>query len=332
MTKFFTSFALLLVLCGGTLRAQDIHFSQFYAEPWYLNPAKTGFFPGNFRLSGAYRNQWGHITSPFRTFSASGELGWEWKGASKDIFGIGMHAFSDRSGDGNYTINNVGFSTAYNFGLDRFHMHFLGIGGGVNYVTHGFDPTHLRFDDEWTGVGTQESYTTNKTSYVDFSGGIEYNCVFSDKFNINFGWAAHHINEPRVTYTADATSKVYARNSVNFGATYTIRNKYQFYPRLLFSKQGPHTEINTGTFMKVRLDKSRKEAYALYLGSWYRWNDAIIPVARFDINDLSIGLSYDVNVSNLYTVSNGHGGTELTLLYTGGLPNMSKRRVNCPKF
>ena len=332
MTRNFTIALLCLICSAAGVKAQDIHFSQYYAEPWFLNPAKTGFFPGNYRLSGAYRNQWGHITSPFRTFSASGELGWEWKGASKDVFGIGAHAYSDRSGDGNFTVSNFGLASAYNFGLDRFQTQFLGFGVGANYCVSSFDPTKLRFDSEWTGVGSQENYTSQSASYVDFSGGVEYNFIPSDEFALNVGWAMHHINQPDITFLGSSESVIYRKNTLNIGATYTIKNKYQFYPRLLFAKQGPHTEINTGTFMKVKLDKARKESYALYLGAWYRWNDAIIPVARFDIRDLSIGLSYDINVNKLYTVSDGHGGTELTLLYTGRLTNMGKRKVNCPKF
>lgn len=330
MIRIYT--IVLLVLASLSLKAQDIHFSQYYAEPWFINPAKTGFFPGNYRLSGAYRNQWAKVTTPYKTFSASGEMGWEWKGASKDLFGIGAHAYSDRSGDANYTINNFGLSSAYTFGLDLFNKNFIGIGGGANYATTSFDPTHLRFDNEYTGVGAQEKYATTKVAYVDFSAGLEYNYVHSEKFNLNVGWAMHHINEPRLSFMGTDDTHIFRKHTVNFGATYTIGRKYQFYPRLLFAMQGPHTEINTGTFVKVKLDKARKEAYALYLGTWYRWNDAVIPVIRFDVQELSIGVSYDINTSKLYGASDGRGGTELTMLYTGYLSKMGKKRIPCSKF
>jgi type IX secretion system PorP/SprF family membrane protein len=313
-------------------QAQDIHFSQFYAEPWFINPAKTGMFPGNYRLSGAYRNQWGHVTAPFRTFSASGELGWDLKGASKDIFGIGAHAYSDRSGDGNFTINNVGISSAYTFGLDRFHHHFFGIGGGFNYVNTGFNTTNLRFDNEYTGVGSQEKFNNTHVSYADFSVGLEYTFVHSDKFGLNGGWAVHHINQPNAAFIDNDENRIYRKNTFNFGATYTVGRKYQFYPRVLLAQQGPHLEINTGTFAKVKLDKARKEQYALYMGLWYRWGDAVVPVARFDIHDLSIGLSYDINTSSLYQASDGRGGSEITVLYTGFMPKMGKKRLPCSRF
>ena len=330
MNRFYIT--TLLVVLGFATRAQDIHFSQFYAEPWFINPAKTGFFPGNYRLSGAYRNQWSKVTTPYKTFAASAELGWEWKGASKDMFGVGAHAYSDRSGDANFSINNVGVSSAYTFGLDLFNKNFIGLGGGVNYVTTSFDPTHLRFDNEYDGVDATERYVSTKASYADFSVGLEYNFVHSDKFNLNAGWAMHHINQPTLSFMGTDETRIFRKHTVNFGATYTIGRIYQFYPRILFAQQGPHTEINTGTFVKVKLDKARKEAYALYIGGWYRWNDAVIPVVRFDVQDLSIGLSYDINTSNLYAASNGRGGTELTLLYTGYMRKMGKKKIPCSKF
>lgn len=332
MIKKYTTALIAFILISLSGRTQDVHFSQFYAEPWHVNPAKTGFFPGNYRLSGAYRSQWASVTAPFRTFSASGELGWEWKGANKDIFGLGAHAFSDKSGDANYTVNNVGLSTAYHFGTDRFHQHFVGIGGGANYVTHSLDPTRLKFDMEGSAVALPENFLTMKKSYLDLNMGFEYNYIPSEKFNVNAGLAVHHINQPPVDFIVEGSSHVFRKYAVNFGATYTIKNKYQFYPRLLASVQGPYWEVNTGFFGKVRLDKSRRESYALYIGTWYRWNDALIPVVRFDVFDTSLGFSYDINTSKLSQASHFRGGPELTILHTGKISGMSKRKVICPKF
>lgn len=42
--------------------AQDIHFSQFYDSPLTLNPATTGNFRGDYRISHIYRSQWRDAT------------------------------------------------------------------------------------------------------------------------------------------------------------------------------------------------------------------------------------------------------------------------------
>jgi type IX secretion system PorP/SprF family membrane protein len=331
--KYFLTAILFIALSSiEIVKSQDIHFSQFYAEPWLINPAKTGFFNGNYRLTGAYRNQWSSITAPYSTFSASGELGWELKGASKDVFGIGFHAFSDQAGDANYSVNSFGVSSAYNFGLDRYQTQFIGFGGAVNYTGNNFDPTRLKFDNEYTGISGTEQYTRTKVKYVEYAAGIEYNFIPNERFNFNCGWAMYHINEPSFSFTASKKSTISQRQTFNAGATYTINDIFQLYPRALVSFQGPHREISTGTFVRMKLDKSRKESYALYFGPWMRWKDAVILVTRFDVKELSLGLSYDINSSKLFDVSEGRGGPEFTVAYTGAVRGMSKRKVNCPKF
>ena len=46
-----------ITLTMNVAKAQDIHFSQYYASPLTLNPALTGKFNGHFRVSGIYRDQ-----------------------------------------------------------------------------------------------------------------------------------------------------------------------------------------------------------------------------------------------------------------------------------
>ena len=70
----------LLVICccilfAQIVQAQDIHFSQFYAAPMLTNPANTGNFTGSVRLGLNYRDQWGSVTVPYKTFSAYADAG-----------------------------------------------------------------------------------------------------------------------------------------------------------------------------------------------------------------------------------------------------------------
>ncbi|HOA38555.1 MAG TPA: type IX secretion system membrane protein PorP/SprF, partial [Flavihumibacter sp.] len=50
-----TLILLTLGLFTTALKAQDPHFSQFFASPLTLNPAYTGKFNGTVRVSGNYR-------------------------------------------------------------------------------------------------------------------------------------------------------------------------------------------------------------------------------------------------------------------------------------
>src|SRR3546814_4214408 len=65
---------LMTALLGGVAHgafAQDPHLSQYYSSPLFLNPALTGMFNGEFRISGNQKTQWGSITNPYSTSVAS---------------------------------------------------------------------------------------------------------------------------------------------------------------------------------------------------------------------------------------------------------------------
>jgi hypothetical protein len=52
------------------------------------------------------------------------------------------------------------------------------------------------------------------------------------------------------------------------------------------------------------------------------------------MNKLAIAVSYDVNVSELKTVSEGRGGVELSISYIGFVDRLSssKLKMLCPHF
>jgi hypothetical protein len=81
-------------------------------------------------------------------------------------------------------------------------------------------------------------------------------------------------------------------------------------------------------------DDYQHPLYVLHIGGYIRAKDAFIPFLGIDYNPFSIGLSYDTNISQLKTVSQGRGGFELSISYAGFLDrgNTTKNAVVCPKF
>src|SRR6478609_1542728 len=92
--------ALLLtgVCCALVCRAQDFTFSQFYEQPLLRNPALSGLFVGDLRVSMAYRDQWGSVTVPFRTTSLSIEHK-RVIGKADDFLTLGLQMSMDGAGD-----------------------------------------------------------------------------------------------------------------------------------------------------------------------------------------------------------------------------------------
>ena len=94
--KLGSVFVLLLILLqtGHGQSLPDPHFSQFYANPLYLNPAMAGanICP---RVIFNYRNQWPALSQTFVTYNASFDMY-----IDKLHGGIGLDFIADRAGDG----------------------------------------------------------------------------------------------------------------------------------------------------------------------------------------------------------------------------------------
>ncbi|MFH1319390.1 MAG: type IX secretion system membrane protein PorP/SprF, partial [Bacteroidota bacterium] len=94
---------------------------------------------------------------------------------------------------------------------------------------------------------------------------------------------------------------------------------------VLFLMQGPSTEIDLGCMVRYTLrEESRytgllKET-AILIGGYFRVGDAVIPSVMFEIANFAIGVSYDVNISGLKSVSTGRGGAEISLRYINPNP------------
>src|SRR5260221_14431713 len=99
---------LLAAVSGNTLQAQvDPHFSQYYVYPSWLNPALTGAFDGDYRVSGIYRSQWGNVSSPFSTQGLSGEFTTNKNG------NFGVNILNEKAGNGGYNYTTAYLDYAY---------------------------------------------------------------------------------------------------------------------------------------------------------------------------------------------------------------------------
>ena len=56
------------------------------------------------------------------------------------------------------------------------------------------------------------------------------------------------------------------------------------------------------------------------VGAHYRVGDAIIPSMWLEVGNFALGVSYDVNISNLRTASNARGGMEISLRFINPNP------------
>lgn len=332
--KLFLCCCLCLVL--GNALAQDPHFSQFFSSPLTLNPALTGKFFGSYRITGNYRNQWPTINNAYTTGTASADFHiFQNKIASNDTWGLGFVGYNDNSANGAVKFNYASLSTAYHKGLDEEGMHTLGAGFQVTYANMLINTAQLTFEDQLTSSGftgvTSEVFNgaTLKSNYIDVNAGLLYSGTTNERNNFYFGVSMYHINRPRQDFTG-AQYVLNPRTTIHGGAYFPLGQSTTLHVSALQMFQGGASETMLGGALQLMADPDAPKPTSLYVGSWMRFNDAIIPYMGVEFDDFRIGVSYDYNSSSLKTASQNRGGIEVSLIYIRR-PS-TDRPVNCPKF
>jgi type IX secretion system PorP/SprF family membrane protein len=319
--------------------AQDPNFSQFFASPLTLNPAMTGKFDGLYRIAGNYRNQWPTIYNAFTTATISADFGiLRSKLPEVDQFGVGIMAFSDKAGEGGVlTDNYAAISAAYHKGLDENGYHQIGVGFQGTFANKRLDITKVKFEDQLTPLGftgvTSEVFSNKQVNvaYFDLNAGVFYNGTTNGLNNFYLGASMYHINRPkesfqgaefllspRVTLQAGGKLPVGANNAVHFSANHSM--------------QANATNTTIGGAYALNVNDDEINPTNVYLGSWFRFGDAVIPYVGLEFGEFHIGLTYDVNISHLRPASNSRGGAEVSMIYIKKPVDPNRKKLNCPKF
>lgn len=339
---------ILLLTCSATLsmHAQDIHFSQFFYSPMTLNPALCGAFNGNIRGVLNYRNQWNSF-APFNTFAASVDANFGSSFLKNDLMGIGVNAFNDVAGDTRYSSTNVGLTFAYIKTLgDRYHRSYLSAAFQGSYAQKSVDYLAMTFSNQFDGVyydptlATGESMGFDSKGYLDLAAGLMWYLVpKEDRFSMYMGGSIYHLNQPDQSIGA-VNDQLYMRYSGHIGAQIPVGKMTSLVPAFMLLQQGPYTEYFGGTNLKFYLQGMQWSSTAISFGLWQRIvgdvdggvkGESTAISARLDYEKISLGLSYDVNISSLREASSNAGGPELSLTYIAGLPQ-KPRKIPCPKF
>lgn len=328
-----TSFALLV----SAALAQDVHFSQFYNSPLTLNPALSGAIETDQRFALIHRSQWQSLGAPFRTFAFSYDtpiLRGKMKGR---YIGIGANAFSDKAGKGGFGDQQANLSIAYGMRSTDDAILAFALQGGYGQRSAVLDG--LRWDAQYDGSGFDASRATGEnipnasTSFVDFAAGVAWQQYESKDIQWTAGASVYHLNQPSVTLFSTNADKLLRRFNVH-AATRITTKRWIYLPKIYGSQQGASREIVLGGLLhrRVGVDSrytTDKTSSSFYIGAFYRWNDAIVPMMQIEYKRmLTIGLSYDVTISGLRNATRYRGGMEVTLQYIGAF---SDKRRKLPK-
>lgn len=341
--KFITGLILvLLVLLMQGARSQDLHFSQFFEAPLLRNPSLAGIFSGDYRIQGVYRDQWNSFTNAYRTGSFNGEYKMP-VGRSDDFLTVGMQILYDKAGTAGLTTNEIFPAINYHKSLSSTKTMYLSLGFMGGYAEKRIDRSKITTNNQFDGAAFNpsladgETFPTPAIHYWDGSVGMSFNTTFGQEQqnSLFLGVAYHHLNRPRNSFYQDAKTELDPKYVFSAGIKANIDEYSYFTIQADHSVQGNAQETIGGAMYSRKLgDFPDEPKYVLSLGTFLRWKDAFIPVLKVEMMPLAIAISYDVNVSSLETVSQGRGGIELSISYTGFLDrdNSAKNKVLCPRF
>ena len=335
----------LLSICSikpTTSDAQDVHFSQFFEAPLLRNPALAGLFKGDIRIQGIYRNQWASVTTPFVTSAVSVEYK-KPIGSSDDFITYSAQVLYDKAGAAALTTTNIMPALNYHKSLngDKNKYLSLGIMGGL--VQRRFDRSKITTNNNYDGngynpsLGDGESFTNSNFTYLDGSIGLSYNSTIAEKAEDNYfiGVAYHHFNKPKNSFYNNPDVELQSKIVVSAGVKFTLNETSYFTIHADYSQQGIYNQLIGGAIYSYKIGEDIEDPkYTLHLGGFMRAKDAFIPIIKLDYQPFSFSFSYDANVSQLKTASQGRGGMELSVSFIGFFDkdNSSRYVPLCPKF
>lgn len=329
--------AILILFSVSQGRAQDVHFSQFGSAPLLLNPALTGLSNCTYRAALNYRNQWSSIVGPssYQTYAGSFDIGLFRESFHYSMLGLGLMLFNDVSGDGALSNLTMMGSLAYHQNMAGRGDHYISFGLQAGMVQKKVDYDNLVFESMIGQNGVDPNlpsgeYGDDRLNYFDMNAGVNWRSRFSNVFSMQLGAAYHHLGEPSESFYNAVDNKINARYTA-YGSFKIGFDKLVIIPSGLWLEQAEQSnqEITVGANFGIPMEQGSS---FIYLGTYYRLDDAVIPSLGFDYNNIQFGLSYDINISDLSAVSGNKGGIELSLIYTGCLTHTKKYTIDCPRF
>lgn len=312
-----------LLILSFNAQSQDPQFTQFYANPIYLNPAFAGSH-GCPRFAVNYRNEWPSLSGNYVTYSVS------YDHYFKNIkSGIGVIATHDQQGQGTIYTSSLGLVYSYHLKVNRkFSLMF---GAKAAMTNKYLDWDKLTFGDM---IDPRRGfiYQTGDVPRGPESGRFFFDAsagMVGYSKNFFFGVAVNHLNMPDESMI-EGESRLPMRFTGHVGAEIKLGKNSQYnnvtsiMPNVIYQYQNGFQELSLGTYVK----------YGVFnVGAWYRNRDAFILSIGINTGNFKIGYSYDVTVSKLNNgVSGGSHEVSLGLNLNCKDKPSSFRTISCPSF
>lgn len=344
----------ILLVLSFCVKAQDPHFSQYYNQPVFVNPAFAGM-NGHYRVGVIYQKLYFKIPTGYSTYNASFDM------QVPKIGGIGLNLISDVEGSGYLRTNAAEALYSYAIHPDPRHKNnVIQVGFKAGVYSQSLDYSKLIFKDQLDPIGglvvpsaisnANLSNLSNQHYFADFSVGIlgRYNQLrkHSNKIIAThlFAFAISHLTQPQ-----QSLLKQDGQLPAKFSLQYTFTKP--LYPGnvhklrdllalgLIIQKQDYFQELMFGGNLQQQ---------NIYGGVWFRERSsilfnknihALVITMGTEINDgpltYKIGYSYDVIMNKLGNAA--PGSHELSVSMTSNYwknkaQRYQPRKIDCYYF
>lgn len=328
MRKIKYILTVIISILTLTVKAQDAHFSQYFASSLYLNPALAGSTP-NTTFTSNFRSQWRSLgIVPYTTSQFSLIMPIMKRGIKEVHYGgAGISIYNDRAGDGNFKTTGVMGSFAYNLPLAKKNFQYISFGGQLGIVQKNLDYTNGQWDEQYNEfvgfdatIQPTDIVDVNKF-YTDINAGFMYfynpeKNYLKSRVSTFFGGSAYHILEPNESLVPNSKSVLPRLYKAVGGVEFLFSKKFSITPTALYMRQNVVDQLNIGLYANYNFSDDKKGVLTkaeFIMGAWYRLQDSFIILAGVETDHYTIGISYDLNSSTLRSYSRGRGAYEISL-------------------
>ena len=332
----------IFLLCACCLwafaaRAQDVQFTQQYANRLYLNPAFAGI-NSSWSIGLAHRNQWPALNGAFITNQLAADYRLpDTKSA------VSLLVQQDRAGVGGLQKWQLGGGYTYHTNITEKWAMSAGLQASVASLRVNFD--NLVFGDQLSDEGqvavtSAEANRFEPSYYMDFTvGGL----VYSDQFWA--GLTAAHLNRPGygfnqetelpIRYIAIAGYKFYAKSYEERGQLFEL----SFSPTATLLHQKNLTRLDLGIYTIYTPLTLGLIYKGIPIAGGTNQDQTLSIIAGLQLKNFKVGYSHDVGLQGFSKEAGG--ANEISLIFEpADLNNLfkghSRRKLNrnivCPAF
>ncbi|MFN0291966.1 PorP/SprF family type IX secretion system membrane protein [Pedobacter helvus] len=304
---------LVLTLVANQIYGQiDPHFSQYYANPLWLNPALTGVTDGAYRANLNAKQQWSNIDNGYLTVGASFDV------APTKNLALGAMVINQRAGAVAYNQLNALGSASYRIRFGQAGDKIINFGLQAGIINKSIDVSRITLGSQYNpmqgydgNMMFDEAFAAQNFTTPDVNAGIMFfDAADYKSVNIFFGGAVAHLTRPKDKFIG-GEARIPMRYTAHGGARVHLNNFFDLTPNALFLRQGNAQQIAFGAYAQMMLNAETD----LLFGSNYRVDDAAIAFLGFHIRSMVFGLSYDFNTSSLNRATSSRGGLELSVSF-----------------